>query len=227
MFFGSRGHTHAAELLGIILAVEQIPLFTALENFLFLGGDALAGFELGFFFFAERGGKDFDDLTANSIAVFDELDVIAGHQDVRELVRDAHNFFAAESHCFEDPRVRKVRARYGTQNCKLRQTSGQRSAQNQFAVARELRFYLFKHVLIRNVGAAHFILMLGQDLARLFVDAIFNGEFFGHALAEAEGHGFRGSGLNQFAFDELLDDFGGHVADVISVQEHARLILGK
>src|SRR5277367_512967 len=93
MFFGSRGHTHAAKFLGIILAKEQIPLFAAFENLFFLRGNALAGLELGFFFFAQRGGKDLDDLTADGVAVVDEIDVIAGDQDVGQLVGDADNLF--------------------------------------------------------------------------------------------------------------------------------------
>ncbi len=95
MFFGGGGHPHAAKFLGIIFAKEQIPLFAAFENFFFLRGDALAGFELGFFFFAQCGGNDLNDLTTNGIAVVDEIDVVAGDQDIGQLVGDADNFFAA------------------------------------------------------------------------------------------------------------------------------------
>jgi hypothetical protein len=93
-------------------------------------------------------------------------------------------------------------------------------AQNQFAIARQLRFDFLKQILIRNVGAAHFVLMLGQNLARLFVDAIFDGEFLRHALAEPERYSLRGSGFNQATVNKLLDDFGGHVTDIVSIQEH-------
>src|SRR5271170_2973279 len=108
MLFRRRGYAHTAQLLRIILAIEQIPLFAALENFFFLRGNAFARFELGLLFFAQRGGQDLDDLAANGVAVVDEIDVLAGHQHIGELVRDADNFFAAKSHCFEDPRVPKL-----------------------------------------------------------------------------------------------------------------------
>ena len=95
MFFGSGGHTHAAKFFGIIFAKQQIPLFAAFENFFFLRGDALAGFELGFLFFAQRGGENLNDLTPDGVAVVDEIDVVAGDQDIGQLVGDADNFFAA------------------------------------------------------------------------------------------------------------------------------------
>src|SRR5271155_1823836 len=95
MFFGSRSHTHAAKFLGIIFAKEQIPFFATFENFFFLRGDALAGFELGFLFFAQRGGENLNDLTPDGVAVVNEIHVLAGDQDISQLVGDADNFFAA------------------------------------------------------------------------------------------------------------------------------------
>src|ERR1700676_395885 len=101
VFFGGGGDAHAAEFFGVVFAVQDLPLFAAFDDFFFLGSDALADFEVGFFFFAERGGDNLDDMLANGVAIVDEFDVVAGDEDVGDLVRDADNFFAAESH---DPR---------------------------------------------------------------------------------------------------------------------------
>ena len=101
VFFGAGGDAHAAEFFGVVLAIEDFPLFAAFDDFLFLRSNAFADLEVGFFFFAERGGHDLDDLLANGVAIVDEFDIVAGDEDVGDLVRDADNFFAAESH---DPR---------------------------------------------------------------------------------------------------------------------------
>jgi len=37
---GGGGDAHAAKFVGVILAIEDVPLFTALEDFFFLGADA-------------------------------------------------------------------------------------------------------------------------------------------------------------------------------------------
>jgi len=105
MFLGGRGYAHAAKFFGIVFAIEEVPLFAALEDFFLLRSNAFAGLEFSFFFLAERGGEDFDDLTTDGVAVVNKLDVIAGYQDVGELVGDADNFFAAKSHYFEGPLV--------------------------------------------------------------------------------------------------------------------------
>ena len=106
---------------------------------------------------------------------------------------------------------------------------GVESAQNQFLIARELAFHLLKHFLIRDAGAAHFILILDEDVAHLLVDAVFDGDFVHHAGADAgdDGFDFLFLDFNEIVSDELFDDFGGHVADIITVQEHLlRGVLG-
>src|SRR5580704_10210499 len=46
--------------------------------------------------------------------------------------------------------------------------------QDQLAVAGELSFHLFVHLLIGDAGSAHFVLMLRQDLTHFIVQAIFH-----------------------------------------------------
>src|SRR5260370_33813430 len=54
------GDSHAAELVAVILAIEDVPLFAALENFFLLRSDALADFGVGFLFVLQRGGEKAD-----------------------------------------------------------------------------------------------------------------------------------------------------------------------
>src|SRR6266849_10098532 len=95
---GGGGDAHAAEFVGVILAVEDVPLFAALKDLFFLRGDAFADFGVGFFFFFQRGGKNLHDLLTNGVAVLDKLHLVAGDQHFGNLMRQANDFFPAESH---------------------------------------------------------------------------------------------------------------------------------
>ena len=95
---GRSSDTHAAEFVGVVFAVEDVPLFAAFEDFFFLRGDALADFGVGFLFVAERGGENLDDMLTDGVSIFNKFDVVAGHQHVGDLVGQADDFFAAESH---------------------------------------------------------------------------------------------------------------------------------
>ncbi len=92
------GDAHAEHLFGVILAVEDVPLLAAFEDFLLLGRDLLADLGVHFFFVAQQSLEDLDDLIANGFAVFDEFHFIAGDQNIGDLMRKADDFFAAESH---------------------------------------------------------------------------------------------------------------------------------
>src|SRR5215469_15848470 len=56
VFFRGSSDPGAAQLFGIILAKQHIPLLTAFQNFLFLRGDAPAHFVLDLFFLAQYVG---------------------------------------------------------------------------------------------------------------------------------------------------------------------------
>src|SRR6266851_1465437 len=92
------GNAHAAELVGVILAVEDVPLFAAFEDFFLLRSDALADFGVGFLFFLQCGSENLHDLLADGVAVLDKLHLVAGDQHFGNLVRQANDFFPAESH---------------------------------------------------------------------------------------------------------------------------------
>ena len=98
VFFRGCGDAHAAEFFAVILAEEDVPLFAAFKNFFFLGSDALANFHFDFFFFAEDVGHGLNHVLTNSVAVFDEDDVVALHQEIDDLVGDTYNFFTAQAH---------------------------------------------------------------------------------------------------------------------------------
>src|SRR6267154_6263342 len=116
-------------------------------------------------------------------------------------------------------RIRLAKSRW-TKNLSARGFFAMRSTQHQLAVARQLRFHLFVHLLVGNASAAHFILMLYQNLAPFIVQAVLDGQLFHHALAHALRHRFGRLALNLVAFNEPLDHFRGHMADIITNEQH-------
>src|SRR5712675_1481690 len=116
-------------------------------------------------------------------------------------------------------RIRLAKSRW-TKNLLARGFFAMRSTQHQLAVARQLRFHLFVHLLIGNAGAAHFILMLYQNLAHFIVQAVLDGQLFHHALAHALRDRVGRLALNLVAFNEPLDHFRGHMADIITNEQH-------
>src|SRR6266403_3370878 len=95
---GGCGYAHAAEFVGVILAIEDVPLFAAFEDFFFLRSDALAEFGVGFLFFFQSGSKNLHDLLADGVAILDKFNIIAGDEDIGDLMRQANHFFARKSH---------------------------------------------------------------------------------------------------------------------------------
>src|SRR6266481_1625272 len=210
VLFGGGGDAGAAEFVGIILAEQQVPLLAAFENFFFLRGDLLADFDLDFFFLAQDVGHGLDHVLADSVAVFDKFHFVALHQQVHDLVRDAHHFFPAQSPSVLSP----------LSPCPSEFANG--LPQNQFAVPRQLPLHLLEHFLVRNSGAAHLILVLGEDGAHFFVDFIFDGDLFHHPRPHLEDHRFDVFFLDcdLLVFDEFLDQLRGHMAHIIAVQQH-------
>jgi hypothetical protein len=114
-------------------------------------------------------------------------------------VRESDDFFAAESH-FVSRRLWL--------------------AQDELAIAGELSFDFFIHLLIGDAGSAHFVLVLREDLANFVVQAILNGEFFHHPLSHARNDGLRRFGFDLIAFDEALYNFRRHVANIVPSDKH-------
>jgi hypothetical protein len=95
---GRRSDSQSTELVSVVLSVENVPLFASLENFLFLRGDLFADFGVGFFLVTQGRGENLDNLLADGVAVFNEFNFVAGDQHIGNLVREADDFFASESH---------------------------------------------------------------------------------------------------------------------------------
>src|SRR4029077_14129880 len=55
--------------------------------------------------------------------------------------------------------------------------------------------------------------------------AVFDGQFFHHALPHALRHRFRRFALNQVPFDEPLNHFRGHMADIVPYEQHSERVL--
>src|SRR5882672_225829 len=90
----SGGNAQAAKFVGVILAIEDVPLLAVFEDFLFLRRNLLADFEVGLFFFVERRGQDLHYLLADRVAVLNKLHVVAGDQHVSNLMGQSDNLFA-------------------------------------------------------------------------------------------------------------------------------------
>jgi len=100
-----------------------------------------------FFFLAENVGHGLDHVLANGVAVFDEFHFIALHQQIHDLVGDAHDFFAGQSHSVVSPLSLALQIR---QSINAKSVCGRAPAGPSF----------FEHFLVRNSGAAHLVLVL-------------------------------------------------------------------
>src|SRR5579859_2323301 len=230
---GRGGNSHPPQLVCVILAVEDVPLLAVFENFLFLRGDFLADFQVGFFFFVQRGCQDLDYLLPDRVPVFDEFHVIARNQHVRNLMGHSDNFFAAQSHSSRLPSSLSFIGRYSDLRRRIKIRSARpgsavpllkpRLPQNQLAVARQLRFHLFVHFLVRNARPAHLVLVLDEDISHLFVQPVLHRHFFHHALPQSLRHGRRRLRFDQLPFHQPLHHFRGHVSYVVPCDQHPRV----
>src|SRR5580704_16407625 len=144
---------------------------------------------------------------------------------------DADNFFAAQSHSGRSPSSLSVQLHMCTAATSRATAINPSYAlpgvaalpQNKLAIARQLLLDLFVHLLVRDARAAHFILMLGEDLAYFFVQPVLDGDLFHHPLPQPLRHGVRNLRLDQLPFHQPLYHFRCHVSDVISCNQHPRM----
>jgi len=92
------GYAHAFQALSVVFTIEDVPLFAAFEDFFFLGGDFGADFGVHLGFDFQKSGDDGDDFLADSVAVFDEIHVRTGDQEINDAMGEAYGFFACQSH---------------------------------------------------------------------------------------------------------------------------------
>jgi hypothetical protein len=92
------GDAQALEPFGVILAVEDVPLFAALEDLFFLRTNFRADVRVYLLLKFEKRGDNGDDFLANSVAVLDKIDFRTGNKKVDDAMGEANRFFAGESH---------------------------------------------------------------------------------------------------------------------------------
>jgi hypothetical protein len=67
--------------------------------------------------------------------------------------------------------------------------------------------------------------MLNQDFANFVIEAIFDGQFLNHVLADALRDSFGRLGLDEVALDEALYNLGRHVIHVVAGKKHSKRVL--
>src|SRR6266850_5415425 len=90
--------SHAAKLIAVILLEEHVPLFAALEDFFLVRRDLFADIQLNLLFFLQRSRQDQHHLLPDGVPIIYKFHVVARHQHVRNLVRQSHDLFPAQSH---------------------------------------------------------------------------------------------------------------------------------
>src|SRR5882762_217181 len=242
------GNSHAAKFILIILFMEDIPLLAAFEDFFFLRSDFLADFQFNLLFVFQRSRQDLHHLLPNGVAVVDKFHFLAVHQHVRDLVREPYDFFAGEAHLpfldsviasqrpsgsrpaefpisilqFLISNLRVLIFRFPVSNFNFLVSSFLPLSQDQLAVPRQLLLHLFVHLLIRDAGPPHLVLMSDQNLAHFVVEPVFDRELFQHPQAHAVGHRRRRLRFDVPAFHQPLNDFSGDVRYKIPYEKHLR-----
>src|SRR5271167_306542 len=92
------GYAHAFQAFGVVFAVHDVPLFAAFEDFFFLRGDFGSDFSVHLSFDFQQRGDDGDDFLADGVAVFDEIHVRTGDQEINDAMGEAYGLFACQSH---------------------------------------------------------------------------------------------------------------------------------
>src|SRR5580698_8552591 len=94
------------------------------------------------------------------------------------------------------------------------------SAEDQFPFPRELALHLLEHLLVRDSCPLHLVRVLGKDFANLLVQPVLDRDFFRHHLPDLRRQVVRMLGLDHLGGSQPLDDFLGHVSDVVARQKH-------
>jgi hypothetical protein len=92
------GYAHALQAFGVIFAVEDVPLFAAFEDFLFLRSDLGADFGVYLGFDFQKSGDDVDDFLTDGVAILHEVHFRTGDQEINDAMGEAYGFFACQSH---------------------------------------------------------------------------------------------------------------------------------
>src|SRR5436309_7872471 len=226
----SGGDARAAKLILVILLVENVPLLAAFEDCFFLRSDSLAHFQLDLLFVFQRGRQNLHHLLPNGVAVVDEFHFLALNKHIRDLVRQPYNFFAGQAHrfwkssfAFEIDTV-KPPVEPGLQAlCRPKPETQQARnplPHDHVPVPVQLLLHFLVHLLIRDAGPAHFILMVDQDLPHFLVEPVLDRQLFKHPQPDAVSHSRCGLGFDMPALDQPFHNFVSHVRYIVSYDQH-------
>src|SRR5881394_3272024 len=101
--------------------------------------------------------------------------------------------------------------------------SALRLAKDELAVPRQLLLHLFVHLLVRDAGPSHLVLVVDQDLAHFLIEPILDGELFHHALAHAVDYSDTSFGFDLPAIDQTFHNLIGHVRYKVPYEKHLRV----
>src|SRR5438552_6617705 len=216
----SGGDARAAKLILVILLVENVPLLAAFEDFFLLRSDSLADFQLDLLFVFQSGRQNLNHLLPNGVAVVDEFHFLALDKYVRDLVRQPNNFFPGQAH-LPFPCLDIASPNPGSSHPTQSPVSIlQLLSQDQFAVPCQLLLHFLVHLLIRDAGPAHFVLMVDQDLPHFLVEPVLDRQLFEHPQPDAVGHRRDSLGFDVSALDQPFHNFVGHVRYIVAYKKH-------
>src|SRR5271170_934430 len=92
------GDAEALESFGVVFAVKDVPLLAAFEDFLLLRADLGANFRIDLLLELQQCGENGDDFLADGVAVFDEINALAGNEKIDDAVGESNRLFAAQAH---------------------------------------------------------------------------------------------------------------------------------
>src|SRR5882724_6204185 len=219
--------SHAPKLIAVILLEEHVPLFAALEDFFLVRRDLFADIQLNLLFFLQRSRQDQHHLLPDGVPIIHKFHVVARHQHVRNLVRQSHDLFPAQSHPSSSlsnrassPVTVARHPQFPVTNFEFLISHFQPLSQNQLAIPRQLLLRLLVHLLIRNARTPHLVLMHNQELAHFLVEPVFDGELFHHPQPHAVDYGVGCIRFNVAALHQAFHHFFGHVRHVIPDNQH-------
>src|SRR5712664_2002191 len=100
------------------------------------------------------------------------------------------------------------------------QLTKKRLAKDQLPVPRQLLLHLLVHLLIRDAGPPHLVLVIDQDLPDFLVEPVLDGELFQHAHTNPVGHRSGGLGFDLPAFDQAFHKLVRHVRYKVPYEKH-------
>src|SRR5260370_31738177 len=97
-------------------------------------------------------------------------------------------------------------------------------AKDQLAVSRQLLLHLFVHLLIRDTGPAHLVLVVDQNLPHFLVEPVLHRYLFQHPQSDAVGYGSGNLGFDVPALHQTFHNLVGYVRYKVPYEKHLRAV---